>query len=366
MDRYRRIERRRGMPLPIQLLFAAAVVVLGGAILWVGSGQVGPFVSSMAGGVGSFVSKVGTVAGSPVPTAAPDVPDAPSIQAPDQPYTNEATVDVTVNVPPSVAGVEGYTLRLYVTLPDAQPALVADVPVGPLSAQVIPGVALADGRNDIQASIAGPGGESETSAVATWILDTSKPKVSVTSPKDGSRVTKSSVTIKGKSQPLAAIRLQNDANGAIATSAADKTGLWEAKLAIALGLNAITVTATDPAGNENTTKVDLRRGEGKLTVSLLGSMYSFKAKKLPKPVTFTATVTGSDGRRLKGATALFTVSIPGLESIVSGEVRTGADGVATFSTRIPAGAMPGSGLATVLVNSPQGGSVTDRVVLSVE
>ena len=79
-------------------------------------------------------------------------------------------------------------------------------------------------------------------------------------------------------------------------------------LAIAQGLNAITVTATDPAGNENATTINLRRGEGKLTVSLLGSMYKFNAKKLPKRVTFTATVTGPDGRRLNGATALFAVN----------------------------------------------------------
>ncbi len=366
MDRYRRLERRRGLPLVFKAFLAASIVILGAGILWVGSGQVGPFVSSVVGGFGSFVSQVGAVAGSPAPTPGALVSDAPSIDAPDQQFTNSTTTDVTVNVPASVAGVVGYTVRLYVTRSDEDPALIAEVPVGPLSALEIPGVALADGRNDIQASVFGPAGESELSSVATWVLDTSKPKVSVISPKNGAKVTKDKVTIKGKSQALSAIRLQNDANGAIANATADDTGLWKASMAIALGVNPITITATDPAGNANTTTVNLRRGGGKLTVSLLGSSYRFKAKRLPKAVTFTATVTGSDGRRLAGATTLFTVSVPGLESIVSGEIKTNKEGVATFSTTIPAGALPGSGLATVLVSAGKQGSITDRVVLTVE
>ena len=85
-------------------------------------------------------------------------------------------------------------------------------------------------------------------------------------------------------------------------------------MTIANGLNTITITVTDPAGNQNTATLKLRRGKGKLSVSLLGSQTQFKASKLPTKVTFTATVTGSDGRRLPGASALFTVSIPGLQA----------------------------------------------------
>jgi hypothetical protein len=96
------------------------------------------------------------VAGSPAPTPGALVSDAPSIDAPDQQFTNGATTDVTVNVPASVAGVDGYKVRLYVTRPDGDPALIAEVPVGPLSALEIANVALADGRNDIQASVIGP------------------------------------------------------------------------------------------------------------------------------------------------------------------------------------------------------------------
>jgi hypothetical protein len=362
---YRRIERRRGLPLPLKAFLAASVLVLSGAILWVGSGQVGPFVSSVVRGFDGFVSRVGAVAGSPTPTEAPDVADAPSIAAPDQTSTNRDVIDVTVSVPTNVTGTDGYTVRLYVTRADEDPVLLVDQPVGETAVQVITGVQLVAGRNDFQAAIFGPGGESDRSAVVTWVLDTSKPKVTVISPKANAQVKRSEITVKGKSQAQAEIRLENAANGAIATTTAGKDGLWQTRIALASGANAITVTATDPAGNSNSTEILVRKGSGRLTAALSGSQYRFKASKLPRQVTFSVAVTDPDGRRLSGAMALFTVSVPGLEAIVSREIRTNRQGVATFTTTIPSGATPGSGLATVLVTTDNDGRVTDRQALTI-
>jgi hypothetical protein len=348
----------------IQAFLAVSVIALGGAILWVGSGAVGPFMAGIARGFGGFVAQVSEVASSPKPTDAPDVSGAPTIDAPDA-YTNNESIDLTVNVPAAVAGLDGYSVRLYVTLPDAEAELVTEEPVGATSVQVIPGVELANGRNDFQASISGPGGESELSEVATVTLDTSKPKVTIISPKDGAQVKKPQVTIKGKSQAGSEIRLQNNANGAIATVTAGKDGLWEAVLALANGTNNISVTSTDPAGNANTGELKLVKGAGVMTASLDASAFRFRASKLPKRLTLTVSVLGSDGKKLAGATALFTVSVPGLEAIVSGELVTRGDGTATFSTMIPAGATKGSGLATVLVSAEDEDNATDRQVLTI-
>jgi hypothetical protein len=366
MDRYRELERRRGLPVVLKAFLAVAILVLGATIVWIGSGAVGPFASSVVTGFGSFVRQVGAAVGSTAPTAAPEVGDAPAIEAPDSPYTNDEAVDIIVNVPPAISGKEGYTIRLYVTLPDESPQLVAEVPVGDLSKQVIPNVALVDGRNDFQASVSGPGGETEMSAVATWVLDNVKPKATIISPKDGARIKKTSTAIKGKTQAQAAVRVQNATNGAIAEAVAGDDGLWDTTIALATGSNVITVTVTDQAGNQNTNTITVRRGQGKLTVVLIGSRYRFDSSKLPKPVTFTVTVTGSDGQPAAGATALFTVSVPGLEAIVSGEIKTDSGGMATFSTTIPSGAMPGSGLATVLVDTRNDGQATDRATLTVQ
>jgi hypothetical protein len=362
---YRRIQRGPGMPLPIKAFLAVSILLLGAAIVWVGAGQVGPFVASVAQAFGGIVTQVGIVASSPTPTEVPDLADSPTIDAPVNPYTNDEAVDVTVNVPPMVRGEEGYTVRLYVTLLDEDPELIVEVPVGETSVQVLVGVTLAKGRNDMQAAIMGPGGESERSEVATWILDQSKPKVSVISPKDNAQVNRNNVTVKGKSQAGAEIRLQNASNGAIATTIAGSDGLWETELQVGNGSNAITVTAVDPAGNENVAQVTVRKGSGKLAAALTGSAYRFKASRLPKPITLTVTVTDPDGRRLQGATALFTLTVPGLEAIVSRQITTNGDGVATFRTTIPAGATPGGGLATVLVTTDGDGSTTDRQVMTV-
>ena len=362
---YRRIERRRGLPLVLKVFLAASILALGGAIVWVGSGAVGPFISSVVAGFGGFVSQVGVVAGSPAVTAAPEIPDGPSIDAPPETFTNRESIDVKVNVPTSVTGIEGYTVRLYVTLKDADPVILVVERGGATAVQVITGVTLTAGRNELQAAIFGPGGESERSEVAAWILDTSKPKVSVISPKNGAQVQKSPVKVKGKSQAGAEIRLQNANNGAIATTRAGADGLWTASIEVGNGGNAITVTATDPAGNENTTTLNLRKGSGKLTAVLTASNYRYRASRLPRSITLKVVVTDPDGRRLPGATALFTVSVPGIEAIVSGEIRTNDSGVATFQTNIPSGATKGSGLATVLVTAGNDGTITDRQVLTI-
>jgi hypothetical protein len=365
LHHYRRIERRRGLPLVMKLFLAVSITMLGGAIVWAVGGQVGPFVASVAHGFGGFVSQVSSVASSPAATQVPDVADAPAIEAPEQAYTNIPAVDLRIQVPAGITGRDGYTVRLYVTLPDAEAELVTEEPVGPTAVQVITGVELADGRNDFQASVNGPGGESELSNVATFVLDTSKPKVSVISPRDGVPTTKPAVTIKGKSQAASTIRLQNGANGAIATVQADKDGLWQTTLAVANGANVVAITATDPAGNANAMELTVVRGTGRMSASLGGSAFRFRASRLPKRLTLTVSVLGSDGKPLGGATALFTVSVPGLEAIVSGEIMTDANGTASFSTMIPAGATPGSGLATAFVTADHEPSTTDRQVLTI-
>jgi hypothetical protein len=273
---------------------------------------------------------------------------------------------VTVNVPAAIVGNEGYVVRLWVTLKDQEARVVQEVEVGPTSVLVIPGVELTKGSNELQASITGPGGESERSEVVAWVLDQTRPGIKLSSPaKSASSTAKSSVTVKGKTQARSSVRVKNDLNGATTSVEAGKDGLFEAKIAVEPGMNTITITSTDPAGNPNTETITVRKGSGSMRVSLTGTAYRFNAKKLPKTVSFTVVVTGPDGKRVSGATTLFTVTVPGLEAIVSSEIPTNGNGVATFTTRIPKGAMPGSGLASVLVTTDAFGTGTDRQVLTV-
>jgi hypothetical protein len=344
--------------MPVAGLLAIAIVVLGGFMLWVGSSAVGPLVSSVVKGFGSIVTSVGN--SSPAPSVLPSgaIADAPVIEPPDQEFTHSTTVDITVRVPASVAGTTGYTCRLWVTTANSQPIIGT-------SQLVLSQIALVKGQNQFQASIVGPGGESKLSAIVTYVLDTSKPKVTIISPADGSSASKDTVTVKGKTQADSSVRIQNAANGATASDTADGTGLFSGSLAVATGTNDITVTVVDPAGNSNTATITVTRGTGKLKATITASTYRFRVAKLPRTVTFTATVTGADGHHLAGATALFTVAIPGLQVIVSSQITTDANGVATFSTNIPKGAMTGSGPVAVLITSGSD-TTTARTVLTLE
>ena len=131
------------------------------------------------------------------------------------------------------------------------------------------------------------------------------------------------------------------------------------------GTNGITVTVTDLAANSDSKVVTVRKGNGKLTVSLTADRYRFRATRLPADVEFTVTVVDPDGRPLADVTALFTITVPGLEPIVSPELTTAGDGTAVFQTRIARGATPGSGLASVLVETDGFGKRTDRQVLTI-
>jgi hypothetical protein len=101
-----------------------------------------------------------------------------------------------------------------------------------------------------------------------------------------------------------------------------------------------------------------------LTVALGASDYQFRRRRLPDPVRLTASVTDPDGRPLEGASVTFTLSVPGI-AVVTRNALTDGRGRASFETTIPKSATVGQGLAAVLVNTNQFGSVDDRAVISI-
>ncbi len=358
LARHRTIERRKSLPPGVQILLAATIVLLGAVVLFVGIGKVGPILAAAVRSIGGLASGVVVPSESPTPLPSGAISDAPVILAPNQAYTNNPSVSITLKVPGSVAGQTGYTCRLWVTLPNAEAVIATEVPVGATTQLKIPDVALTDGPNSFQASILGPGGESALSAPVTWILDTTKPSVKLTSPADGASASKDTVTVRGKTQADSAIRIANSANGAGTTTTADAAGAFTGTVAVAAGSNQITVNVTDPAGNTNSASVTVTRGTGQLGAVLTGTTYRFKVTALPKKVTFTVVVTGPDGHHVGGASAVFTITVPGLEPIVSGVFLTDSGGTSAFTTTIPAPAAPGTGtglgVASVLVTLADG------------
>jgi hypothetical protein len=359
---HRPIQRGRGLPLIVRLGLIAAVIALCGGVLYVGIKGVGVVV----GGIGSTVT--GFIAGvTSTPTPAPTVvvtSGAPSIQQPTEPYTSEATVDLVVTVPSGLAGDPDHRIRVYLTLPDQNPAALQEAALAEGARNVIP-VQLENGINDFSVTIVGTDGtESDSSAVVRYVFDNVAPKITVTSPKNNAVVNGKAVTLTGKTQARTTLLARNDANGSSIAGTAETDGTFKLSLALATGVNKITISGTDPAGNTSEMSINVRRGSGKLTAALTASTYQIKRSKLPEPVTLFATVTDPDGRPLADTDVTFTLSMPGIPTVTI-DRKTDADGTASFKTTIPKGATLGQGSATVLVTSATFGSTEDFTVITI-
>lgn len=342
-------------------LLVVAVVALAGGVLYIGAGG----LTTVAGAVGStltgFVEDV-TATPTPAPTEVP-VSEVPSVASPTEPYTNQEQVDLLVTVPADVAGNADYRIRVYLALDGVPATPIEDRPLAPTPQTVIP-VALTPGINDFSVSLIGPGGESDRSAVARYVLDTKEPGIRLASPRDGATINRKAVDLEGRTQGRSTLMARNQTTGDSIVGTADGDGRFVLRLPIAMGSNTIVITATDPAGNGNELKLALTRGSGTLRASLGSSSYAITRGSLPEPIRLYVTVDDPDGRPLPGARVTFTLSIPGIKT-VTGDALTDSNGQAEFKTTIPKGADPGTGSAGVFVRTDEFGTTTDETPITI-
>lgn len=352
--------RRKRPPLATQALLALSVVALAAAVFVAASGGIGPVLSTLGAGIGSAL---GRLTATHVPTSTLLIPtDSPSLASPAQPYTNVATVDLSVFVPTEVVGDPGAKVRIYLALEGLDPAPVIDVPVGTTSRMTVP-FDLTPGRNDISATLFRGDEESDQSPIVTYILDQEPPKITVSSPKNGAAIDTFEVTVKGTTQAGTSLVALNAGNGTSIQSVAAKDGKFEFGMVLAPGTNQITITGTDPAGNVGEGKLKVLQGSKDMRIRLTASKYVFSVKKPPASIQLVVLVTDPSGSPLAGASAFFTLQIPGLRPI-SNSLTTGSDGRAVFTTPLVGTLAKGGGLGTVLVSSNLYGESTDRVTLT--
>jgi hypothetical protein len=343
---------------------ASAVVAVGVAVLLLANGGLGRVVGAVGSTFGNFFDQLTST---PAPSAGTELPaDAPILEGPDEPYTNLATIDLVGRVPDAVVGKANTRIRLYVAIGEQPEAPIGDIPVGTSQRFLVPGVELTEGTNAFTATVIGPTGvESEHSPKVTWILDRTKPRLVLSSPKNDALVNAKSVVIVGQTQARSAMSARNVTTNATVAGAADESGKFSLTLPLGTGTNAITITAVDPAHNENHVDLSVKRGAGVLAASLSTSLYSVMASKLPEEVTLTVIVTDPDGRPLADADVTFTLAIPGIPVITSAPMKTTATGAATFTTTIPKGAATGGATGTAIVSTTQYGQVNDRTVITI-
>ncbi len=113
-------------------------------------------------------------------------------------------------------------------------------------------------------------------------VDTVAPAISLSSPSDGETVTVASVVVVGQTEPGAAVSV----NGIAVEPAAD--GSFSVSLGLSVGEDTITATATDLAGNSESTSVsvtftdqvpglldDLANLQGQITLLLVLAVVAF-------------------------------------------------------------------------------------------
>jgi hypothetical protein len=359
---HRRVERTRRLALPFRLLFAAAVLALGAGVLFVANGGVGRAADFLGSTLAGFVSNISAT---PAPSIAPPVvSDSPLLDAPEEPYTNVATVDLAGRIPENLVGTTGYRLRVYVAVGDQLPGQIVDLAIGDKVTFVVAGVDLSPGTNTFTATIAGPAGESDPSPGVAYVLDVTKPAIKFTSPKNNAVINARSVVVTGKTQARSDVKLTNTTTDASVIGAADVSGAFSLIIPISAGVNQLSLTATDPAGNSKTATLSVRKGSGDLAAALSASIYQIRTSKLPESVQLSVVVTDPDGRPLANARVTFSLAAPGVPAIVSKAILTNSAGKAVFTTTIPKGATTGQCSVTVIVHTKDFGDTTDRTVIN--
>ena len=358
---HRGLDARRGKaPLATRTLLALSVIVLAGAAFVVASGGVGPVLASLGAG---FSSAFDRLTATPVPTST-ELPltDSPRLAAPQQPYTNEAMVELRVTVPGEVLGDPTATVRIYLALVGLDAVPVIEKAVGATTGMTIQ-FELEPGRNDITATLIRGDDESEHSPIVTWFLDTEPPKITVTSPKNNAALDAVEVTLRGTTQAGTSLVARNAGNGTSIASVAGADGAFAFGMILAPGTNVITISGTDPAGNVGDTTLTLLQGSQEMGARLTASTYRISVSKHPANLQLVVLVTDPSGEPLPGAQAFFTLQIPGLGPI-SNQLVTGSEGRAVFTTPLVGKLDTGGGVGTVLVTHELYGQSTDRVTLT--
>jgi hypothetical protein len=318
-------------------------------VLLVASGLLGDAVSGFGHAVGDMFGAVTGPAATASLTPAPP-PAAPHLVTPANAYTRQPAWDVQGFAPESTVG-QGYSVRVYVNGTLARQQLL-----GPTTDFTVPAVPIPLGRSTITATIAGPGGESAPSAPISVVFSNIPPALTITSPADGAVVNGGRVTVSGKTRTGSTVVIRNDNTHQTRTVVA-ANALFSTDVALGLGTNNLTITATDPAGNATTKSVKVVGGSGQTSVSLHLSNARIALASLPTTISMVATVLDANGAPLNGAQVAFTLQVPGLTPVTFDT--TTANGIARWSTMIPKeGVVTGNSLVTVLVTTADGKQLT--------
>jgi hypothetical protein len=340
------------------MVIVAGCLMLALLTITVGAGLVTDVIGGIAGAFGNSITRISS---QPPATAPPsgvalDIPvlDVPTSNG----YTNQTSVSIQGSVPAASVGKTGYAVHVYLLGKSGSRKEVARVAVGGTTRFITPPITLTEGSNAFLATLEAPTGEGQPSPVVTYVLDTTPPKITISSPAQGIKVTSATIDVSGACDAGATVTIRNEQapGGALNSQVLGTDGRFKLTVPVVAGPNAIDLMATDLAGNSSSTSLTVNRDYGQLGAHLAVAPSKFAASS-KTTLKLSMHATTFNGGPLANATVTFTVLIQGLGPIVSPELMTDATGTVTWEVAV-AGASPGTGQASVDVTSPMGDRVS--------
>ena len=309
-------------------------------------------------------SQPGAVAENPVPSqsAAPAAIDVaipvaqPLITNPsDRTSTPEIEIAVTVDVPDDTT-VPRRDLELHVN--NGSQITTVEKPK-PGTTVTVEGVRLTPGENTITAVLGSLAGLGPVSDPVVVILDETKTKVGITSPKNKTETYEDAIAVEFASEVGATVRVVNEANKYDDKVVIGPSGEHSLSVRLKFGKNRIVATSVDEAGQIQDDSVTVTRLDGRPRVKI---KYP-KTVNPPEDVRIVVDVTDDSGKPMPDAEVYFSLGGTGRTTDSDPSI-TNDKGRAVWNTKIAASTSPAATIELgVIVYSPSGfKKVEDRTI----
>lgn len=348
----RRATAERGSgPWARRIGVALGLLAVGGTIVLAGSG-------ALDGGERPSTPPTASelVAASPSSASIPASPatriPAPTLEGATTAATRGREWQITLAIPADLP--ERRETRLLVHRGDE---VVAEAPVRSRDEVTVEGIPLRRGENRFTATLRGPSGEGPPSAALVVTRDEVVPEISLSEPLSDTEVYSEQLTLIGDTEPGAQLMIANATNDRTSPAVVAADGRFQGEIALVLGSNELTLTATDPAGNVASTELAVVRREGVDQARLILSQTSFPVRRLPASISLRVLVVDAQGETVNGAEVVFSLSPPGLPTTTYRTVTVEGEASWLDVSMPRGGATAGDGFATARVTLEDGSVV---------
>ncbi len=293
-----------------------------------------------------FITSMGET-GSPTPPPASVEPGRPTLTEPGEPITAAATITISGTLPQDLLEKSDAIIRIIITRDDGSVITGAEISMPKTAGFDIAKIPLSAGSNVIEAVVVVNGVEGGRSASITVVRDTTPPALTITTPTPGAILNGDSVTVTGKTDKDIDVQVRNETTGTIESGRSTAKGAFSIGITLRNGTNLLTITATDGAGNQTATSVEISTSAsvGRISIILNPGTIILSSRK---DFLITSTATDSTGAPATNVRVCMYVSAPGAQPSTPLCVISDVNGRAAWTYALPDNFnTEGSGFVTV-------------------